>query len=118
LGDVSPERVNAVFAAYDLFILPTLGENFGHVILEALTAGTPVLTSDQTQWKADNLGGLNILTLKDSSLWSAQITNWAKMGDESLLLRREAAKKIALKILKDKNVLQQNRNLFRKLLTS
>lgn len=33
------------------FILPTLGENFGHAIYEALSAGRPVIISDQTPWK-------------------------------------------------------------------
>ena len=32
-------------------ILPTLGENFGHVIVEAWTAGCPVLVSDRTPWR-------------------------------------------------------------------
>ncbi len=35
----------------DLLILPTKGENFGHVIVESLLAGTPVLISDQTPWR-------------------------------------------------------------------
>ena len=30
--------------------LPTLGENFGHVVPEALAAGCPVLLSDRTPW--------------------------------------------------------------------
>jgi glycosyltransferase involved in cell wall biosynthesis len=31
-------------------VLPTLGENFGHAIFEALSAGRPVLISNQTPW--------------------------------------------------------------------
>ena len=31
-------------------ILPTFNENYGHVILESLTAGCPVIISDQTHW--------------------------------------------------------------------
>jgi glycosyltransferase involved in cell wall biosynthesis len=50
-GNVPPEEVIDVMAAYDLFFLPTLGENFGHVILEALLAGCPVLISDRTPWR-------------------------------------------------------------------
>lgn len=33
------------------FILPTLGENFGHAIYEALSSGTPVIISDRTPWQ-------------------------------------------------------------------
>ncbi|WEK36525.1 MAG: glycosyltransferase family 4 protein [Candidatus Pseudobacter hemicellulosilyticus] len=44
---------NLVFGTlhqYHLFVLPTLGENFGHAIFEALSSGTPVLISDKTPW--------------------------------------------------------------------
>jgi glycosyltransferase involved in cell wall biosynthesis len=34
-----------------LFFLPTLGDNFGRVIVEALLEGRPVLISDQTPWR-------------------------------------------------------------------
>lgn len=39
-----------VLAGYHLFFLPTLSENFGHAIWEALVADCPVLISDQTPW--------------------------------------------------------------------
>jgi glycosyltransferase involved in cell wall biosynthesis len=41
----------ALLQESDLFFLPTLGENFGHVILESLLCGCPVLLSDQTPWR-------------------------------------------------------------------
>jgi glycosyltransferase involved in cell wall biosynthesis len=50
-GPVTPDQVPAVLAQHDLFFFPTLGENYGHVIREALAAGTPVLLSDQTPWR-------------------------------------------------------------------
>jgi glycosyltransferase involved in cell wall biosynthesis len=50
-GTVPPDQVVSTMAAYDLFLLPTHGENFGHVIHEALTAGLPVLISDRTPWR-------------------------------------------------------------------
>jgi glycosyltransferase involved in cell wall biosynthesis len=40
-----------VLAQHHLFFLPTHGENFGFVIVEALLAGCPVLISDQTPWR-------------------------------------------------------------------
>lgn len=49
-GVVNPTDVKQVFAAYDLFFFPTRGENYGHVIAEALSVGTAVLISDQTPW--------------------------------------------------------------------
>ncbi len=49
-GPVPHEAVTGVLQQHHLFVLPTLGENFGHAIFEALLAGKPVLISDKTPW--------------------------------------------------------------------
>lgn len=49
-GHVPHEQVREIFGQHDLFLFPTLGENFGHVIFESLAVGTPVLVSDRTPW--------------------------------------------------------------------
>jgi glycosyltransferase involved in cell wall biosynthesis len=49
-GELPHTKVSEVFAEHDVFLFPTLGENFGHVILEALLAGCPVVTSNQVPW--------------------------------------------------------------------
>jgi glycosyltransferase involved in cell wall biosynthesis len=48
---IPPARVIEALAFQDLFFLPTLGENYGHAIVDSLLAGTPVLISDQTPWR-------------------------------------------------------------------
>ena len=50
-GVADHSEVNKILAGYDLFFFPTRGENYGHVIAEAVSAGTPVLLSDQTSWR-------------------------------------------------------------------
>jgi len=58
-GKVALEDVHNIFSKYDLFFFPTLGENYGHVIVESLLVGTQVLISDRTPWnevKNMNLG--------------------------------------------------------------
>lgn len=50
-GPVGHEKVSETLVNYDLFFLPTHGENYGHAILEALVAGCPVLISDRTPWR-------------------------------------------------------------------
>ena len=49
-GIVNHDQVHDTFKKYDAFIFPTLSENFGHVIVEALMVGCPVIISDQTPW--------------------------------------------------------------------
>lgn len=50
-GEVNHAEISRVFFEHDLLLLPTLGENFGHVIVEALASGCPVLISDRTPWR-------------------------------------------------------------------
>ena len=40
-----------LFKSFDLFILPSKNENFGYVILESLSCGLPVLTTNKTPWE-------------------------------------------------------------------
>jgi len=50
-GTVDAEMVGEAIQNYHALFMPTRGENFGHVILESLSAGRPVLISDQTPWR-------------------------------------------------------------------
>lgn len=50
VGPVSREQVLSEFHNADVFAFPTAGENFGHVIWEALSASCPVVTTRHTPW--------------------------------------------------------------------
>ena len=50
-GNLDSEKVVETLKGYHVFLFPTLGENFGHVIQEALSAGCPCIISDQTPWQ-------------------------------------------------------------------
>lgn len=50
-GDVPSEDVQSKLARHDVLLLPTMGENYGHVIFEALSVGCIPVISDQTPWK-------------------------------------------------------------------
>ncbi len=50
-GPIPNQDVPQTLSQYDLFFMPTRGENFGHVIHEALMSGVPCLISDQTPWR-------------------------------------------------------------------
>jgi len=49
--EVRPEEIGRIMGQYDVMLLPTLGENYGHVIVEALASATPVLISENTPWR-------------------------------------------------------------------
>jgi len=50
-GLINHEEIVEMFNRHHVFLFPTLGENFGHVISEALIGGCPVIISDQTPWR-------------------------------------------------------------------
>lgn len=59
IGNTTKDVLKLKYQDYDLFFLPTLGENFGHSIIEAIQNHMPVLISDNTPWKnlyAKNVG--------------------------------------------------------------
>lgn len=49
-GDVLSDEVQTRLQMHDIFLLPTRGENYGHVIFEALSVGCIPVISDQTPW--------------------------------------------------------------------
>lgn len=82
VGPVAPKDVVKALLPYDCFILPTLGENFGHVIFEALTAGKPAIISHYTPWS--NLSamqaGFNLSLNKDE--WLEQLTKLIELNND------------------------------------
>lgn len=59
--------------SYEFFVLPTKNENFGHSIIEALSAGVPVIISNQTPWNDVESYGAGIVVNIESS-----IDDWVK----------------------------------------
>ena len=51
MGSVSGEKKRALFNDADVFVLPSLSENFGIVVAEALSHGIPVITTTSTPWE-------------------------------------------------------------------
>lgn len=50
-GGIPSGQVVQELEQHQIFLFPTLGENYGHVIQEALSAGCVALISDQTPWQ-------------------------------------------------------------------
>lgn len=50
-GNVPTQEVQSVLQRYNIFLFPTLGENYGHVIFEALSVGCIPIISNQTPWE-------------------------------------------------------------------
>jgi glycosyltransferase involved in cell wall biosynthesis len=112
-GHVNREDVHTVMSSYHLFFLPTLGENFGHVILEALIAGCPVLISDRTPWRDLEKKGVGWeIPLDEPERFQTVLHKCVEMDQESLAALSRQAKDFAKEIANDENNLMLNRNLF------
>lgn len=91
-GALAPEDVRPTFSRYDAFIFPTLGESFGHIIAESLSASCPVICPDTTPWTKVLEGGGGIV-LRDASIkgLTAQIGRLAAVPAGDRLQARERA---------------------------
>lgn len=94
-GPLAPEAVSPAFAAYDLFVFPTLGENFGHVVFESLRAGTPVLLSDRTPWRSTADGVVTTVPLEDTEAWRRELHRAAGRDDRQKAQLRTATRAFA-----------------------
>ena len=112
-GSLAHEQVMTAFEKNDLFLLPTLGENFGHVILEALCAGSPVLISDQTPWRGlDKIGIGWDLPLNRPELFKKALQSCINMGSIEYEKMSEKAHRYGLQIIRDGKMVDKNRLLF------
>jgi len=93
-GAVSTDQVVEMFSKHHFQILPTLGENFGYVILEAFAGGCPVLISDQTPWR--DLSKLGVgwdLPLDDRQGWLEAIQKCVSMDQATYELLSQRSRR-------------------------
>ena len=99
-GSLSPDAVAATFAQHDLFLFPTSGENFGHVIFEALLAGCTCLISDRTPWRGLEAAGAGWDLPLDAPASFRAALQWSVDADDAALQRLSAgARALALRYL-------------------
>jgi len=112
-GEVSPDRVPDAIASHHLLFLPTLGENYGHVILEALSVGRPVLISDRTPWRQlESLGVGWDVSLDQPGEFQRILNQCVAMDSVRWRELSEAAAAYAARTRRDPEAQQRNRALF------
>ena len=112
-GKVEHQHVIAVLKKYDLFFLPTQSENFGHAILESMLAGTPVLISNNTNWRDLEAHGVGWdLSLDNAGAFIEAIEKTYSINSENYHNWRERVRNYAVQICSNNHILQENRQLF------
>lgn len=112
-GAVGSAEVHQVLSEHDLLLLPSRGENFGHVIIEALSVGTPVLISDRTPWRGLKDKGLGWdLPLEDKSAFTAAIRDAATLSEDRYASWCARIAAFAAQMNAEGDALAANRSLF------
>lgn len=117
-GVVDPKGgAERVFSRYDALFLPTLGENYGYVILEAWAAATPVLISDETPWKdLESMRSGWEYPLSDLTRFSKCIERLAAMGDAEHAEWRSGANNLSVALIRDDDLRGSYEQLFNNVL--
>ena len=112
-GVIPPVEINSVLSNYHFFVLPTLHENYGHSIVEALNCGLPVVLSQHTPWR--NLKSENVgfdIALSDKQAWMDVLRAAYFMDGTDYKTMTMACYEYAKKYLVNEQVLSDNKKLF------
>jgi glycosyltransferase involved in cell wall biosynthesis len=114
-GDVIHDLVGETLAAHELFLFPTFGENYGHVICEALASGCPVLISDQTPWRNLEAEGVGWdIPLGDTERFRSVLQQCVDGDDEWHAALSTRAADYAAKHSGDPSIIDANSRLFQR----
>ncbi len=111
-GSIPGDDVPVLLQNYHFFIMPSEGENFGHGILEALTAGCPVLISDKTPWKNLKLKEIGWDCSLDTNDLNTALKEAIAMDQETYDSWSSNAFDFAKEYCNDPKVVEASRKLF------
>jgi glycosyltransferase involved in cell wall biosynthesis len=112
-GPLAPDDVLGVLRQSDIFFLPSLGENFGHVVLEALGSGCPVVLSDRTPWQGLTEAGVGFaISLDDEPGMISVLQHYIDMGDPDFAAVRKRARDYAGRIAADETLAHTYLSMF------
>lgn len=113
MRELSHDKIDNVLAKYHVLLLPSTGENFGHVILEAMINSCVPIISDKTPWK--NLEEKNIgfdLPLDNNSDFSAAIDQLAQSTKEEFNIMAKNAHHFAQETINNEQLIEDYHKLF------
>ena len=123
-GTIDKAQIPIVLNNYHCLLMPSLGENYGHAIIESFMVGCPVIISDRTPWRnLQNLQTTNNeqqitkevgwdLPLENPETFVKAIEQCTKMNQEEYNKISRDAWEFAQIIINDPKVLEANRKLF------
>lgn len=113
LGAIPNHELPKYLNEEQVLLLPTYGENFGHVIMESWQNACPVIISDQTPWRElekDKLG--YDISIENQSDFVKAIEDFSGMSQDEYNLWSKSSFDFAKTFIENPDVLEQNRSLF------
>lgn len=113
-GLAERSAVPSIIQQHHFLVLPSRGENFGHVISESLLAGRPVLVSDQTPWQGleSDSSGL-VISVDSTESWAEALNRVSAMNNEEYAVWQRGALHHGKKIAEDQSPVENHRALFK-----
>ncbi len=112
-GEINNNKVIKTLENYHFLFLPTMGENFGHSILESFIAACPVIISDQTPWLGleEKRIGWDI-SLLDTDKFTKTIQYCIDMKQEEYDKLSKNTYEFAREFANNPELIEQSKNLF------
>lgn len=118
-GVLSPLEIQIKYYEYDLLFFPTLNENYGHVIVEAIVAGCPALISKgTTPWDDYDGNGGFCCDLDKPDEFVKVLEKIQKMDNDEFQELVEKNRAYAKRRFDNSNLCHQYIDMFKKIITS
>ena len=117
-GIANSQEVPELLKSYNFFIMLSEGENFGHAILEAFSAGVPVIISNKTPWSGlqEKNTGWDIDT-NNTNLLDQVLNQACDMSSKEYTQMSKTAYNFANQFVNDTQLLNSNKSLFNEFAT-
>lgn len=111
-GGIPYQQTSEVLLEHHFFISSTLSENFGHVFLESLAAGSPIIISNRTPWLDLEKKGIGWdLALENPQKWINVINCCISMNNEEYTQTSSNARGFAINWLNNESIEKETEEL-------
>jgi len=114
-GALPHHEIDTTLQQYHSLLLPSTGENFGHIIIEAMTNACVPIISDKTPWQ--NLATENVgfdINLAHPEQFTTTIDKLASMDETTFNEMSKNAFNYAQQITNNQSLIKQYQQLFQK----
>lgn len=107
-GTVNHDDVGKVVSQYHVYYMPTIGENYGHSIVESMLYARPVVISNMTPWTSINeVSGGYAIPLEQPEIFEQKLNELCQMDDGEYQKMCAVAKKYICEKLNIKQITNQ-----------